>query len=177
MFVAWLPIYLFDVHGFDIKSIGLYAGIPYIGAMLGSLSGGWFSGKLIKSGKSVNYARKLALVIGGVVMLPALIGTAFASNVQVAIGLMVFILGGFQFAMTNIQTLPSDLYSGKTVGSLAGLGGAAATLGVILSMVFIPGLTAGGNWLPFFILGAVLVPLCLISVFAFGGKIENQNKV
>lgn len=177
MFVAWLPIYLFDVHGFDIKSIGLYAGIPYIGAMLGSLSGGWFSGKLIKSGKSVNYARKLALVIGGVVMLPALIGTAFASNVQVAIGLMVFILGGFQFAMTNIQTLPSDLYSGKTVGSLAGLGGAAATLGVILSMVFIPGLTAGGNWLPFFILGAILVPLCLISVFIFGGKIENQNKV
>ena len=177
MFVAWLPIYLFDVHGFDIKSIGLYAGIPYIGAMLGSLSGGLFSGKLIKSGKSVNYARKLALVIGGVVMLPALIGNAFASNVQVAIGLMVFILGGFQFAMTNIQTLPSDLYSGKTVGSLAGLGGAAGTLGVILSMVFIPGLTAGGNWLPFFILGAVLVPLCLISVFAFGGKIENQNKV
>ncbi|MFV0536993.1 MAG: MFS transporter [Dysgonomonas sp.] len=175
MFVAWLPIYLFDVHGFDIKSIGLYAGIPYIGAMVGSLAGGWFSGKLIKNGKSVNYARKLALVIGAVIMLPALIGTAFASNVQVAIGLMVFILCGFQFAMTNIQTLPSDLFSGKTVGSLAGLGGAAATLGVILSMVFIPSLTSGGSWLPFFILGAVLVPLCLISVFLFGGKIENQN--
>lgn len=175
MFVAWLPIYLFDVHGFDIKSIGLYAGIPYIGAMVGSLAGGWFSGKLIKNGKSVNYARKLALVIGAVIMLPALIGTAFATNVQVAIGLMVFILCGFQFAMTNIQTLPSDLFSGKTVGSLAGLGGAAATLGVILSMVFIPSLTSGGSWLPFFILGAVLVPLCLISVFLFGGKIENQN--
>jgi ACS family hexuronate transporter-like MFS transporter len=175
MFVAWLPIYLFDVHGFDIKSIGLYAGIPYIGAMIGSLAGGWFSGKLIKNGKSVNYARKLALVIGAVIMLPALIGTAFASSVQVAIGLMVFILCGFQFAMTNIQTLPSDLFSGKTVGSLAGLGGAAATLGVILSMVFIPSLTSGGSWLPFFILGAVLVPLCLLSVFLFGGKIENQN--
>ncbi len=175
MFVAWLPIYLFDVHGFDIKSIGLYAGIPYVGAMVGSLAGGWFSGKLIKDGKSVNYARKLALVIGAIIMLPALIGTAFASNVQVAIGLMVFILCGFQFAMTNIQTLPSDLFSGKTVGSLAGLGGAAATLGVILSMVFIPSLTSGGSWLPFFILGAVLVPLCLISVFLFGGKIENQN--
>lgn len=175
MFVAWLPIYLFDVHGFDIKSIGLYAGIPYIGAMIGSLAGGWFSGKLIKNGKSVNYARKLALVIGAAIMLPALIGTAFAGNVQIAIGLMVFILCGFQFAMTNIQTLPSDLFSGKTVGSLAGLGGAAATLGVILSMVFIPSLTSGGNWLPFFILGAILVPLCLISVFLFGGKIENQN--
>ncbi len=175
MFVAWLPIYLFDVHGFDIKSIGMYAGIPYIGAMAGSLIGGWFSGYLIKKGKTLNYARKAAMVIGACIMLPALIATAFASDVAVAIALMAFILAGFQFAMGNIQTLPADFFSGKTVGSLAGLGGAAATLGVILSMVFIPSLTAGGNWLPFFILGAFLVPLSIGSVFFFGGKIENQQ--
>ena len=36
---------------------------------------------------------------------------------------MAFVLGGFQFTMTNIQTLPSDLHTGKSVGTLAGLGG------------------------------------------------------
>ncbi len=174
MFVAWLPMYLLDVHGFDIKSIGMYAGIPYIGAMIGSIAGGWFSGNLIKKGKSVNYARKSAMVIGGIVMLPSLIATGLASDVRIVIALMALILLGFQFAIGNIQTLPSDLFSGKTVGSLAGLGGAAATLGVILSMVFIPSLTKGGNWLPFFILGAALVPLAIGSVFLFGGKIERQ---
>ena len=176
MFVAWLPIYLFDAHGFDIKSIGLYAGIPYIGAMIGSLAGGWFSGNLIKKGKTVNYARKAAMIIGAVIMLPSLIATGLAADVKIVIALMAVILLGFQFAIGNIQTLPSDLFSGKTVGSLAGLGGAAATLGVILSMVFIPSLTKGGNWLPFFILGAALVPLSIASVFFFGGKIENQQR-
>ncbi len=175
MFVAWLPMYLLDVHGFDIKSIGMYAGIPYIGAMLGSISGGWFAGNLIKKGKSVNYARKSAMVIGGIIMLPSLIATGLASDVRIVIALMALILLGFQFAIGNIQTLPSDLFSGKTVGSLAGLGGAAATLGVILSMVFIPSLTKGGNWLPFFILGAALVPLAIGSVFLFAGKIERQK--
>jgi len=175
MFVAWLPIYLQDVYGFDIKQIGFAAWVPYVGAMIGSLFGGWFSGNLIRKGYSIGKARKTAIVIGGSIMFPALIATAFINNPYVAVCVMAVILMGFQFAMGNIQTLPSDLFSGKTVGSLAGLGGAAATLGVILSMIFIPGLTAGGNWLPFFILGALLVPLSIGSVFLFGGKIENQQ--
>ncbi len=174
MFVAWLPIYLFDVHGFDIKSIGMTAWVPYVGAMIGSLAGGWYSGLLLRKGRSVGFARKSAVVIGCCIMLPSLIATAFATDVYVAMGLMTLILLGFQFAMGNIQTLPSDMFTGKTVGSLAGLGGGAATLGVIISMVFIPSLTAGGNWLPFFILGAVLVPASLISVFIFGNTAKQQ---
>jgi ACS family hexuronate transporter-like MFS transporter len=175
MFVAWLPIYLLDVYKFDIKSIGMTAWVPYVGAMIGSLAGGSYSGAMIKRGKSVNYARKSSLIIGGAIMLPALVATAFVSNAYLAVSLMALILCGFQFAMGNIQTLPSDFYCGKTVGSMAGLGGASATLGVIITMLFVPYLTAGGNWLPFFILGALLVPLAIVSVYFFGGKIESQD--
>lgn len=167
MFVAWLPIYLAEVYGFDVREIGMTAWMPYVGAMIGSLAGGWFSGAMIKRGRSVGSVRKTAVLIGSIIMLPALIATAFAPGVYVAIGLMTVILMGFQFAIGNIQTLPSDMFSGKTVGSLAGLGGAAATLGTIVSMLFIPILTAGGNWTPFFILGAVLVPLSLVCVWVF----------
>ena len=87
---------------------------------------------------------------------------------------MAVILFGYQFTMNNIQTLPSDIYTGKSVGSLAGLGGAAATLGTILSIFFVPMLTAGDNWTPFFIMGASLVPLSIISIFLFAGKIEHE---
>ena len=58
------------------------------------------------------------------------------------------------------------------MGSLAGLGGAFGTLGVIISMFAIPYLTRDGNWIWFFILGAVLVPLAVASVFFFGGEIK-----
>ena len=175
MFVAWLPIYLLDVYKFDIKSIGMTAWFPYVGAMIGSILGGSYSGNMIKKGKSVNFARKSSFIISGIIMLPALVGTAFVSNVYLAVFLMAIILFGFQFAIGNLQTLASDFYSGKTVGAMAGLGGTAATLGVIITMLFVPYLTKGGHWLPFFILGAVLVPLSIGSIYFFGGKIEQQK--
>ena len=87
-----------------------------------------------------------------------------------AVIFMAFVLGGFQFVMTNIQTIPSDLHSGKSVGSLAGLGGASAVLGTILAILFAQYIT---NWLLLFSLLAALVPLSLLSIFLTVGKIEQ----
>lgn len=175
MFVTWLPIYLFDVYGFNVKDIGMTAWVPYVGAALGSVAGGWVSGKFVSSGRSVNFARKASVLIGACITLPSLIYVAFVSDPSTAVVCMAVILFGFQFTINNIQTLPSDLFTGGSVGSLAGLGGAAATLGTILSICFIPSLTAGGNWTPFFIMGAALVPLSVACVFIFGGRIEQQD--
>lgn len=176
MFVTWLPIYLFDVYGFNVKDIGMTAWVPYVGAAIGSITGGWFSGHLVSKGHSVNFSRKISIVIGALMTLPALIVVAFVNNAVWAVICMAVILCGYQFSMNNIQTLPSDLFTGKSVGSLAGLGGAAATVGTIISILLVPALTAGSNWTPFFIMGALLVPMSLICVFAFGGKIEQQVK-
>lgn len=176
MFVAWLPIYLFDVYKFDIKDIGMTAWVPYVGAAIGSIAGGWFSGFLVSKGHSINFSRKLSIVLGALLILPPMIGVAFVNDPIWAVVCMAVILCGYQFAMNNIQTLPSDLFSGKSVGSLAGLGGAAATVGTIISIFLVPILTAGSNWVPFFTMGALLVPLSLICVFLFGGKIEHQGK-
>ena len=176
MFVTWLPIYLIEVFGLDIKEIAMSAWVPYVGAAIGSVAGGWFSGLLINHGRTVNFARKAAMVIGACFIIPGMVLAAKASSATMAVIMMAFILGGYQFVMTNIQTLASDLQTGKAVGSLAGLGGAAAVLGTIISILFIPYLTQSGDWTMFFVLGAVLVPACLLSIFAFGGRIEQQNK-
>ena len=174
MFVTWLPIYLGQKYGMDIKQLAAHMWIPYVGAALGSLAGGWASGFFIRKGRSVGFARKTSIVIGAAILLPSLIFVAFVQDPMVAVTVMAVILFGYQFTINNIQTLPGDMYTGKSIGSLAGLGGAAATLGTILSMLFIPMLTAGDNWTPFFIMGASLVPLSLICVFLFGGKIEHE---
>lgn len=176
MFVTWLPIYLIEVFGLDIKQIAMSAWVPYVGAAIGSVAGGWFSGLLINRGKSVNFARKCAMILGSCFIIPGMVLAALASSATMAVIMMAFILGGYQFVMTNIQTLASDLQTGKAVGSLAGLGGAAAVLGTIISILFIPYLTQSGDWTMFFVLGAALVPACLLSIFLFGGHIEQQNK-
>lgn len=170
MFVTFLPMYLVEEFGLNIKELAFSAWIPYVGAMVGSIAGGWFSGYLIRRGATVDKARKTAMLLGGFIIVPSIIASVLVPNATVAVVLMAFVLGGFQFTMTNIQTLPSDLHGGKSVGSLAGLGGASAVLGVILAILFAGYIT---SWpLLFGLLGA-LVPLSLLSIFLTIGKIEH----
>jgi ACS family hexuronate transporter-like MFS transporter len=170
MFVAWLPIYLSNKFKLDIKQVAFSAWVPYVGAAIGAIAGGWFSGYLMRKGKATHAARKTAILVGACITLPAMIIAAYANTATSAVLIMTFILGGFQFAIVNIQTLPSDYHSGKTVGSLAGLGGAAAVMGTIGTMFLVPYITAGNNWTPFFVMGALLVPLSIGCVIFFSDK-------
>lgn len=172
LFVAYLPLYLADKFGFNIKEIGGSAWIPYVGAAIGAVAGGWLSGKLIASGWSVNKARKTVVGIGAVLMLPALLATTVASSPFIAMLLIAVILFGFQFSINNIQTLPSDFFSGKSVASLAGISGAVGVISVIGAIQLVPIITNEGTYYPpFFILGAILVPMMFITVMFVGGRI------
>ena len=76
------------------------------------------------------------MLLGGIIIIPSILAAIMSTTALVAIVFMALVLGGFQFFMTNLQTIPSDLHSGKSVGSLAGLGGASAVLGTILGNPF-----------------------------------------
>lgn len=171
LFVGWLPLYLNEKFGFDVKQIGMFGWVPYVGAGIGALGGGWLCGRLLRRGWSVDRARKFVIALGLAVMFPALLLTAVADTPLSAVLSIAVILFGFQAAITNIQTLPSDFFSGRSVGSLAGVSGTAAVLGVIGCMQLVPVLTAGGNYTPFFVLGAALGPLVFLAI-RFGGPVE-----
>ena len=63
-FVAWLPLYLAQERGFDMRAIALFAIIPFLAADIGSLFGGWLGARLIKRGMSVNASRKWVIWLG-----------------------------------------------------------------------------------------------------------------
>lgn len=176
IFMTWLPIYLKEVYGLGLEQIAATAWIPFLGAAVGGIAGGWLSGWLIDRGHTLNYARRMTIAVGCLMMIPGMIGAAFAQSALAASVVLIPVLGGFQFAIVNIQTLPSDLHAGKTVGSLAGLGGAAAVLGTVIMMYLVPRLTAGGHWIPLFVVGVLLIPLALLSVFLLAGHIGRKTE-
>lgn len=171
LFVGWLPIYLFETYGFGVKEIGLYAWVPYVGGMLGAFFGGWLASNRLAAKWTVDRTRKFVITLGGAVMLPALLLTIVAATPLLAVLLMAVILFGFQTAVGNIQTLPSDLYGGKSVASLAGFAGTGAKLGVVLLNFLIPVITAK-SYAPAFAVGAALAILSVLSVWVLVGKIE-----
>ena len=84
MFVTYLPLYLVEQFNLNIKEIAFSAWVPYLGAMIGSLTGGWFSGYLIRKGKTVDKARKNAILLGGAIIVPSVIASVLASNAVIA---------------------------------------------------------------------------------------------
>ena len=170
LYITWLPLFFYQVYGFDLKQIAAFLWLPWVAADAGSLVGGWFSGFLIGRGWSVDSARKVVIVVSALLMLVG--GAApFASNPLVALGLIAVVLFGFQAWINNVQTLPSDFFSAKAVGSVAGLGGTGAGIG---SMIF----TFSTGWVvdhfsytPILIIAGALAPLGTIVLFAISGKI------
>ncbi|UDF05302.1 MFS transporter [Asticcacaulis sp. AND118] len=172
LFVSWLPIYLAETFGFDIKQIGLFAWVPFVGAAIGSLFGGALSGFLIRRGVSVGKARKGVILLGCVVMMPALFLCMNAATPLMAVLLIAVVLFGFQIAIGNIQTLPGDYFSGKSVGSLSGLGGTAANLGVLITTWIVP-MATQVSFAPVFLMAGLLVPLSILSLLLLGGRVHR----
>jgi MFS transporter, ACS family, hexuronate transporter len=129
-YMFWLPKYLYDVHHFDTKQVGYFAWIPYAAAGLGSLLGGWFSSRLIRSGHSLNFSRKVALGVSAGVMPFILLVTH--SPVQMVIVLFSIAFAGQQSWSTLVMTLPSDIFPSRIVGSVAGLVGFGGAMGGIV---------------------------------------------
>lgn len=175
LFVNWLPIYLADRFGFDVKSIGLFAWVPYVGAVIGSLSGGWISGHWIARGWSVDRARKRAILLGGALTLPGLVAGAFASSPLVAVLAIAVVLCGFQVMINNVQTLPSDFFAGSSVGTVAGLGGMSAVLGVLVFSTWLVPALSRISYVPVFLMGTALVPLGIAAVFILCGTIRRLD--
>jgi len=191
LFVVWIPIYLNGVYGMDVKTIGIYGWVPYVGAMLGAWYGGLLAQRKIKSGWDVNKTRKRVITIGCLIMLPSfflLVNPASFANVcnsilglvgitmdspSAAVIIMAIILFGFQTSIGNVQTLPSDLFNKSTVGTLAGMSGMAAKLAVFGFTIFVPFLTKGENYTPAFMVGAALTIIALIAVWVLIPRVEK----
>src|SRR5438046_247433 len=94
LYITWLPLYLSDARGFDLRKIALFAWVPYVAADAGSLLGGWLSGFLISRGWSVDRARRVVIIFAALLM-PAGIFAAFAKSPIAALLLIGVVLFGF----------------------------------------------------------------------------------
>lgn len=128
-YLFWLPKYLYDARGFDIKAVGTFAWIPYAASGIGCLVGGWFSSHLVSRKLSVDAARKIALGLSAAVM-PSVL---FVPHVAVSWALTIFSVAYFgqQSWSTLVMVLPTDLFPQRAVGSVAGLVGFGGAMGGI----------------------------------------------
>jgi ACS family hexuronate transporter-like MFS transporter len=148
--------------------IGLPILVIYVIADVGSVAGGWFSSRLIKNGRSINFARKITMLLCALCILPVMTVYRIESLWEevLIIGLAA---GGHQGFSANLFALSSDSFPSQAVASVVGMGGMAGAIGGML-IAKIVGYTlqwTGSYMVPFFIAGsAYLVALGCIQLLS-----------
>lgn len=128
LMLFWLPKYFSTTYNVDLKVVLLPMIAMYILSDIGSIAGGWLSSKLIHNGRSVNFARKVTMLISGCCVLPLLFVTG-VQNMWLAVLLIGIALAGHQSFSSNILSIPPDMFPKRAVGSVIGLGGFAGGVG------------------------------------------------
>jgi len=170
----WLPKYLYDARGFDVKQVSYFAWIPYAASGLGSFLGGWFSSYLLARGLPINLARKIALGCCAA-MMPAVMLVSL-TPVSVAIALFSVAFFAQQAWSGLIMTLPADVFPLEVVGSVAGMIGFGGAIGgAIFGLVAGQLLGHGVSYGALFVAVGMFHLIGFAAIALFAGRIEPMR--
>jgi ACS family hexuronate transporter-like MFS transporter len=167
-YLFWVPDFLQRQHGLVLMKIGLPIAAIYLISDVGSVAGGWMSSWLIHRGQSINAARKLAMLVCALSVVPIVFAYR-AESLWGAVLLIGLAAAAHQGFSANLYTLASDMFPARAVGSVVGIGGMAGAVGGML-IAEVVGHTlqwTGSYMVPFFIAGSsYLLALLFIQLLA-----------
>jgi MFS transporter, ACS family, hexuronate transporter len=167
-YLFWIPDYLQRAHGLRLGQIGLPILVIYVISDVGSIGGGWLSSALIRRGFTVNAARKWAMFLCALCVIPVALVYRI-SGLWPATILIGLAAAGHQGFSANIYTLASDLFPTRAVASIVGIGGMAGAIGGMLIAEIVGHLLqwTGSYAIPFFMAAsAYLLGLLLIHILS-----------
>jgi MFS transporter, ACS family, hexuronate transporter len=167
-YLFWLPRYLQETFHLNLSESRKPIVAVYVVSIAGSVGGGWISAHLLRRGKSANFARKMALLICALAVVPVAYAP-FAHNLWAVVALVGLAAAAHQGWSANLFTVPSDTFPKAAVASVVGIGGMIGAIGgAILQTVtgYVVKLT--NSYVPMFVLACsgYLVALLVIQLLA-----------
>lgn len=165
-FLFWLPKFLNERYGLSLLELGPPLIIIYLASDAGSIAGGWLSSALVKRGRSVDFARKTAILICGLFAVPIFL-VARTDSLWAAVGLISLGTAAHQGCSANIYTVMADVFPRRAVGSVVGLAGLFGAISGALVDGFVGVmLETTGSYLPVFALfsGAYVLAWVILRI-------------
>lgn len=172
LFLFWLPDFFAKEHGLDLKTFGPPLVAIYLISDVGSIAGGWLSSRLIAAGKSINFARKTAMLVCALCVPPVMLAPGIDSlwTAVLLIGLATAAHQGFS---ANLYTLPSDMFPRKAVGAVIGIGGTLGAVGGMFMAKFTGWvLDTTGSYMPMFVIAGMTYLVALLVIHLLVPRME-----
>lgn len=178
LMLFWLPKYFNTTYSVDLKVVVLPMIIMYLLSDVGSIMGGWLSSKLIQSGRTPNFARKLTGLVAGCLVLPLLF-VAGLDSMWLAVVLIGIALAGHQAFSSNLLSIPPDMFPKSAVASVIGLGGFAGGIGGMI-MAKSTGLVldaTGGNYTLIFAACTVTYFIAVLAIHWLSPRLAKVETI
>jgi ACS family hexuronate transporter-like MFS transporter len=127
-YIFWAPDFLNKRYELGLTQSSLPLMIMFLAAGFGGIGGGWLSSRLLKLGWTVNAARKTALLVCALCVVPVM-ATPFVPDPWLAVALVGLAAAAHCGFAANLFTLVSDTVPKQGVSSVVGIGGMAGALG------------------------------------------------
>jgi MFS transporter, ACS family, hexuronate transporter len=167
LILYFIPLYMERAHGWKLKETMYYVWLPFVGADLGCLFGGFLPPLFQKLGLSILTARKASATVAGLIMLTAAL-IAGATSPFWAIFYIAVAAFAHQTMSSTLLTLPADLFPKRTVATAFGLAGTVGYAGGLIFLGIISQVVDTYGYSPLFttiafldIIGAGLVWLLI----------------
>ncbi len=128
LYLYWVPDFLHKAHHIDLKGSALPIFVIYQIATVGSVAGGWLPARLMAKGWTLNRARKTAMLVPALCVLPIVFAPR-VSSMWLAVVLIGLAAAAHQAWSANLVTFSSDMFPKRAVGSVVGIGGMGGAVG------------------------------------------------
>jgi ACS family hexuronate transporter-like MFS transporter len=174
LYLFWLPDFLNKKYGVKVtvSEMGPPLLVIYLLADVGSIGGGWLSSHWLKKGWSPNKARKMAMLVCALAVVPIMFA-AKVQNLWLSIILISIAASAHQGWSANLFTLTSDMFPKKAVGSVVGIGGTAGAIGgMFIAMLVGAILQATGSYVPIFLMAGFMYLMALLVIHLLVPRME-----
>ena len=174
-FLYWLAKFLNQQYGLTQTGLGWPLVIVYTGSMVGSVCGGWLPAKFLKMGWSLNRARKTAMLICAVAVLPVTFA-ATGGKLWLTVALVSLATAAHQGWSANLFTLPSDTFPKQAVASVVGIGGFGGAVGGML-IASLTGLVLERthSYVPMFVMASLAYLVAIAIIHLVLPTLERAN--
>jgi len=172
-YLFWTPDFLNKKFGLDLVHLGLPLAIIYLMSDAGSIGGGWISSHLMKRGFSVNFARKSAMLLCALAVVPVCT-VSYTSSPWLAAFLIGLAAAAHQGWSANLFTFVTDTAPtscASTIVSLGGLPGGIA--GIVSAKLIGHTLQVTGNYHLLFAVASMMYLIALLVLHALVPRISN----
>jgi len=166
VFLTWIPSYLKDARGFDLKQIALFASLPLMAGVVGDTLGGVISDRIYKMTGSLRLARVALLVVGLSGALAFVLPVSKTESAMTAVYLLSASFFCLELTNAVLWSLPLDI-AGKFAGTAGGMMNTGFGIaGMVSPVIFGLLIDQTGSYdLPFMITAGLLALGVVCSLF------------